>query len=61
MLMASEEGDGMRRRAAELGRAIRRSADGSGVSRAELDSFISHIARQVNNRSIVPQVGPAAC
>lgn len=45
LLMASEEGDGMRRRAAELGRAIRRSADGSGVSRAELDSFISHIAR----------------
>ncbi|KAF8043933.1 hypothetical protein BT93_A2037 [Corymbia citriodora subsp. variegata] len=44
-LMASEEGGAMRKRAAELGAAVRGSMDEGGVSRAELDSFISHISR----------------
>lgn len=43
VLMASSEGDGMRKRAAELGKAIQRSVNDGGVSRAELDSFIAHI------------------
>ncbi|KAI6696810.1 hypothetical protein NL676_016929 [Syzygium grande] len=44
-LMTSEEGEEMRKRAAELGAAVRGSMDEGGVSRAELDSFISHISR----------------
>lgn len=44
VLMASREGDGMRKRAAELGKAICRSANEGGVSQKELDSFIAHIA-----------------
>ncbi|XP_042515860.1 zeatin O-glucosyltransferase-like [Macadamia integrifolia] len=44
-LMASEEGDDIRRRAKELGVAVRQSVANGGTSRAELDSFISHISR----------------
>ncbi|KAL3755262.1 hypothetical protein ACJRO7_002329 [Eucalyptus globulus] len=44
-LMASEEGEEARKRAAELGAAVRGSMDEGGVSRAELDSFIAHISR----------------
>ncbi|KAA8518130.1 hypothetical protein F0562_015604 [Nyssa sinensis] len=44
-LMASKEGDEIRRRAAELGGAIRRSVAEGGQSRMELDSFITHITR----------------
>ncbi|KAK3446643.1 hypothetical protein EUGRSUZ_A02314 [Eucalyptus grandis] len=44
-LMATEEGEEVRKRAAELGAAVRGSMDEGGVSRAELDSFIAHIAR----------------
>ncbi|KAF7846842.1 hypothetical protein BT93_L3678 [Corymbia citriodora subsp. variegata] len=44
-LMASEEGEEMRKRAAELGAAVRASMDEGGVSRAELDSLIAHISR----------------
>ncbi|KAI3412538.1 uncharacterized protein J3R85_017238 [Psidium guajava] len=44
-LMASEEGEETRKRAAELGAAVRGSMDEGGVSRAELDSFIAHISR----------------
>lgn len=44
-LMASEEGDEMRRRAADLGGAVRRGAQAGGASRVELDSFIAHITR----------------
>ncbi|KAL3755270.1 hypothetical protein ACJRO7_002337 [Eucalyptus globulus] len=44
-LMASEQGDEMRKKAAELGVAVRGSMDKGGVSRAELDSFITHISR----------------
>ena len=45
MLMASKEGDAIRKRAADLGGAVRRSLDRGGVSCMELDSFISHITR----------------
>ncbi|KAK4775978.1 hypothetical protein SAY87_023939 [Trapa incisa] len=45
VLMGSEEGDKMRERAEELGKAIRRSTDNGGISRAELDSFMAHITR----------------
>ncbi|XP_059427801.1 zeatin O-glucosyltransferase-like [Corylus avellana] len=45
MLMASKEGDVIRKRAAELGGAVRRSLDRGGVSCVELDSFIAHITR----------------
>ncbi|XP_010024031.2 zeatin O-glucosyltransferase [Eucalyptus grandis] len=44
-LMASEQGDEMRKSAAELGAAVRGSMDEGGVSRVELDSFITHISR----------------
>ncbi|KAA8518131.1 hypothetical protein F0562_015605 [Nyssa sinensis] len=44
-LMASKEGDEVRRRAADLGGAIRRSVAEGGQSRMELDSFIIHITR----------------
>lgn len=44
-LMASEEGDRMRKRAAGLGATIQRSMDKGGVSRKELDSFVAHITR----------------
>ncbi|KAL8041409.1 hypothetical protein ABFX02_10G163900 [Erythranthe guttata] len=44
-LMGSEEGEEMRRRAAEMGGAVRKAAGEGGLSRVELDSFISHITR----------------
>ncbi|KAF3647235.1 Zeatin O-xylosyltransferase [Capsicum annuum] len=44
-LMASEEGDAIRKRAEELGVAVRRSTEKEGASRMELDSFIAHITR----------------
>ncbi|KAL3755265.1 hypothetical protein ACJRO7_002332 [Eucalyptus globulus] len=44
-LMASEQGDEMRKSAAELGAAVRGSMDEGGVSRVELESFITHISR----------------
>ncbi|KAL3370056.1 hypothetical protein AABB24_007209 [Solanum stoloniferum] len=44
-LMASEEGDLIRKRAEELGEAIRQSTEKGGASRMELDSFITHITR----------------
>ncbi|OAY43230.1 zeatin O-glucosyltransferase [Manihot esculenta] len=43
-LMASDEGDGMRKRAAELCEAVRRSMVEGGASRMEIDSFIAHIS-----------------
>ncbi|KAF8398340.1 hypothetical protein HHK36_017267 [Tetracentron sinense] len=42
-LMVSEEGEGMRKRAKELGRAVRESVSGGGSSRVDLESFIAHI------------------
>ncbi|XP_022766641.1 zeatin O-glucosyltransferase-like [Durio zibethinus] len=45
-LMASMEGEMMRKRAEELGEAVRKqSAAEGGVSRVELESFIAHITR----------------
>ncbi|KAH7525127.1 hypothetical protein FEM48_Zijuj06G0192100 [Ziziphus jujuba var. spinosa] len=44
-LMASDEGDEMRKRAADLGAALRTSTDEGGVSRMEWDSFVKHILR----------------
>ncbi|KAH6820638.1 hypothetical protein C2S53_011108 [Perilla frutescens var. hirtella] len=44
-LMASEEGDELRRKAEELGAAVRRSTEPGGASRLELDSFIAYITR----------------
>ncbi|KAI5682836.1 hypothetical protein M9H77_04064 [Catharanthus roseus] len=44
-LMASEEGDEIRKRAEALGIAIRLSTKEGGVSHRELDSFVSHITR----------------
>ncbi|XP_073034023.1 zeatin O-xylosyltransferase-like [Primulina eburnea] len=45
-LMASEEGDEMRRRVQELAAAVEQATAEGGVSRLELDSFIAHITRQ---------------
>ncbi|XP_073149483.1 zeatin O-xylosyltransferase-like [Henckelia pumila] len=45
-LMASEEGDEIRRRAQELAAAVGQATAEGGVSRLELDSFIAHITRQ---------------
>lgn len=44
-LMASDEGDEIRKRAAELGDAVKKSVVEGGVSSTELDSFIAHITR----------------
>ncbi|KAK4392481.1 Zeatin O-glucosyltransferase [Sesamum angolense] len=44
-LMASEEGDEMRKRAQELGAAVRNSVMEGGSSSKEMDSFITHITR----------------
>ncbi|KAF3613314.1 hypothetical protein FXO37_36435 [Capsicum annuum] len=44
-LMGSEEGDAIRKRAEELGEAIRCFTEKGGTSRIELDSFIAHITR----------------
>ncbi|GMY21357.1 zeatin O-glucosyltransferase-like [Fagus crenata] len=43
--MASKEGDEIRKRAVDMGDAVRRAMDKGGVSRLELDSFITHITR----------------
>ncbi|KAM3339497.1 zeatin O-glucosyltransferase-like [Capsicum galapagoense] len=45
MLNNNIEGNEVRRRAAELGLAIRRSVAEGGITRKELDSFIAHITR----------------
>lgn len=44
-LMASTEGDEMRKRAAECSDAIKKSVAEGGVRRIELDSFVAHITR----------------
>nr|XP_009620405.1 zeatin O-xylosyltransferase-like [Nicotiana tomentosiformis] len=44
-LMASEEGDEIRKRVKELGEAVRQSTEKGGASRIQLDSFIAHITR----------------
>ncbi|KAI3730989.1 hypothetical protein L1987_62171 [Smallanthus sonchifolius] len=44
-LMASEEGEEMRNRAAELGGRVRQSMMDGGVTRMELDSFVEHVSR----------------
>ena len=43
--MASDEGDEMRKRAKELGKAVRSATNDGGVSRIECGSFIDHITR----------------
>ncbi|KVI00908.1 zeatin O-glucosyltransferase-like [Cynara cardunculus var. scolymus] len=45
-LMCSKEGEEMRRRAAELGREVKRATAKGGISRNEMDSFISYISRE---------------
>jgi len=44
-LMDSDEGERMRKRAGELGSAVRLEAAEGGVSCRELDSFVVHISR----------------
>ncbi|KAK6778995.1 hypothetical protein RDI58_025713 [Solanum bulbocastanum] len=44
-LMASPEGDDMRKRASELSNVAKQSAIDGGVNSAEMDSFITHITR----------------
>nr|XP_043611261.1 zeatin O-xylosyltransferase-like [Erigeron canadensis] len=44
-LMASDEGNEMRKRAAKLGDDVRKSVEDGGVTRMEIDSFVSHIIR----------------
>ncbi|KAG8369385.1 hypothetical protein BUALT_Bualt14G0005700 [Buddleja alternifolia] len=48
ILMASEEGDQMRKRAEEFAATVRMANQPGGVSRLELDSFIAHITRPNN-------------
>lgn len=52
-LMASEEGNTLRKQAEELAAVVRRSTEEGGTSKAELDSFIAHITRQ-NMDSVSP-------
>ncbi|KAK4378014.1 hypothetical protein RND71_004310 [Anisodus tanguticus] len=44
-LMASPEGDEMRKRASELSNVVRQSVMDGGVNCVEMDSFIAHITR----------------
>ncbi|KAI8559064.1 hypothetical protein RHMOL_Rhmol04G0145800 [Rhododendron molle] len=44
-LIASKEGEEIRKRAEELGASTRQAVEEGGVSRMELDSFIVHITR----------------
>ncbi|KAG8371983.1 hypothetical protein BUALT_Bualt12G0019500 [Buddleja alternifolia] len=44
-LMGSEEGDGIRKRAKELGDVVKKSLMEGGDTRKEMDSFITHITR----------------
>ncbi|XP_022152245.1 zeatin O-xylosyltransferase-like [Momordica charantia] len=44
-LMASEEGEEVRRNAERLGEAVRRSVEHGGDSRRELEAFVAHITR----------------
>ncbi|KAM7500138.1 hypothetical protein LguiA_024552 [Lonicera macranthoides] len=44
-LMVDREGEEMRKRAVELGGAVKRAVAEGGVSRMELDSFVAHITR----------------
>lgn len=46
-LMVSKEGEEMRNRAMELSGALKKSVEESGIKNMELDSFISHITRQI--------------
>ncbi|OIT28895.1 zeatin o-glucosyltransferase [Nicotiana attenuata] len=43
-LMDSTDGDEMRKRAADLSNAIKKSVKNDGINRAEMDSFIAHIS-----------------
>ncbi|TXG70331.1 hypothetical protein EZV62_005266 [Acer yangbiense] len=45
ILMASKEGDEIRKRAIKLSSDVRRSMDKGGASRMEIDSFVAHITR----------------
>nr|POF08680.1 zeatin o-glucosyltransferase [Quercus suber] len=47
LLMASKEGDEIRKRTVDLGGAVRQSIEKGGVSRMELDSFLDHITRDI--------------
>ncbi|KAL4607841.1 hypothetical protein ACB092_09G204000 [Castanea dentata] len=47
LLMASKEGDEIRKRTVDLGGAVRQSIEKGGVSLMELDSFIDHITRDI--------------
>lgn len=42
--IASADGDEMRKRTADSSNAIKKSVMDGGLNRAEMDSFISHIA-----------------
>nr|GMC86081.1 zeatin O-glucosyltransferase-like [Ipomoea batatas] len=44
-LMATEEGERMRQRAADFGCAMKKAVADGGVSRIELDGFVDHIGR----------------
>ncbi|XP_019199036.1 PREDICTED: zeatin O-glucosyltransferase-like [Ipomoea nil] len=44
-LMASPEGEELRNKAAEAGRAVKESVMEGGISRLEMDNFIAHITR----------------
>ncbi|CAI9787538.1 unnamed protein product [Fraxinus pennsylvanica] len=46
-LMDSAEGEEIRKRAAELGDAVKQSVMEGGATRKEMDSFIAHITRQI--------------
>ncbi|KAL0346216.1 UNVERIFIED_CONTAM: Zeatin O-xylosyltransferase [Sesamum radiatum] len=44
-LMASEEGEEIRKRAEELAATLRQATEAGGASRLELDAFVAHITR----------------
>ncbi|KAJ0809089.1 putative trans-zeatin O-beta-D-glucosyltransferase [Helianthus annuus] len=46
ILMDSDEGNGIRKRANKLGEDVRQSVEEGGVTRMEINAFVDHITRQ---------------
>ncbi|KAJ0611009.1 putative trans-zeatin O-beta-D-glucosyltransferase [Helianthus annuus] len=46
ILMDSDEGNEMRKRAKKIGEDVRQSVEEGGVTRMEIDAFVAHITRQ---------------
>ncbi|WOG91760.1 hypothetical protein DCAR_0311011 [Daucus carota subsp. sativus] len=53
VLMATEEGEALRKRTVELGKAVRRSVEEGGDSHMEIHDFIAHIKRLTGDSKVL--------